>query len=304
MVNKMSRDYFKITKDVLRKIDCKKQLKFKANEDSLHIFCSDKGIAKAAMLGFKVIILNRETICLEDNDTITIISSTDIRLDDNEIRLFGNTHFTSVDLENVDSHEATNMKYLFYGCNKLTAINASKFDTSSATDMSFMFTACKNAQAIDVSHFDTSKVADMAFMFSDCYKIALLDVSSFDTSKVETMSGMFAECKNLKTLDLSSFDTKSVKYMDGTFRNVRLSELIIGTFDLTASYCNNTVLDIFNGAKIDKLHIKNYIGYEDISDILIDAGISKEVIIDNAAIQSPLPEKTTKTTIFSWDNLE
>lgn len=172
----MSRDYFKITKDVLRKIDCKKQLKFKANEDSLHIFCSDKGIAKAAMLGFKVIILNRETICLEDNDTITIISSTDIRLDDNEIRLFGNTHFTSVDLENVDSHEATNMKYLFYGCKKL--------------------------------------------------------------------------------------------------------------------------------AEIDKLHIKNYIGYEDISDILIDAGISKEVIIDNAAIQSPPPEKTTKTTIFSWDNLE
>ena len=118
------------------------------------------------------------------------------------------------------------------------------------------------------------------------------------------MSGMFAGCKNLKTLDLSSFDTKSVKYMDGTFRNVRLSELIIGTFDLTASYCNNTVLDIFNGAKIDKLHIKNYIGYEDISDILIDAGISKEVIIDNAAIQSPPPEKPTKTTIFSWDNLE
>ena len=166
MVNKMSRDYFKITKDVLRKIDCKKQLKFDVNEDSLHTFCSDGGIKKAAMLGFKVIILNRETICLEDNDTITIISSTDIRLDDNVAGLFTNTKFTSVDLENLDSHEAANMKYLLYGCENLTAINASKFDTSNATDMSHMFACCENVQAIDASNFDTSKVTDMSYMFT------------------------------------------------------------------------------------------------------------------------------------------
>ena len=156
-----------------------------------------------------------------------------------------------------------------------------------------------NLTSISFENFNTSNVTDMSCMFC-CDSLTSLNLSNFNTSKVETMVDMFTGCKNLKTLDLSSFDTKSVKYMDSAFKNARISELIIGTFDLINSYSVfNKLSDIFEGAEIDKLHIKNYIGYEDIREILINAGISKEVIIDSITIQS-LPQKTR----FSWDNLD
>ena len=146
-------------------------------------------------------------------------------------RMFYNCKSKLLGLDKMDVSALENMRGMFdsYLGDEL---NVSGFDTKNVKDMSYMFAHCSKAKAIDVSHFDTSNVTDMAHMFAECENLEFVDLSNFNTSKVETMVDMFTGCKNLKTLDLSSFDTKSVKYMDSAFKNARISELIIGTFDL------------------------------------------------------------------------
>ena len=109
------------------------------------------------------------------------------------------------------------MSYLFYNCEKLTTLDLDNFDTSNVTDMGWMFCGCNVLSSLDLSNLDTHNVKRMDYMFCGCQKLSSLDLSNFDTSNVFTMEAMFQSCRDLVSLDISSFDTTNVKYMDSMF---------------------------------------------------------------------------------------
>ncbi len=144
-----------------------------------------------------------------------------------EGKIYSSTNFSpffdmraleTVNLENLNTINATNMSGLFEYCVKLKRIyNIQNLDTRNVTDMGYMFVGCESLEELDVSHFDTSNVETMYVMFDDLKKVPVLDVSHFNTSKVTNMYGMFSDCNSVKVLDVSHFDTSKVTDMARMF---------------------------------------------------------------------------------------
>ncbi|MBP3776840.1 MAG: BspA family leucine-rich repeat surface protein [Prevotella sp.] len=71
-------------------------------------------------------------------------------------------------LENLDTSEATTMRFMFSNNSALSALDLSNFDTSKVTDMSEMFVGCANLKTIIVGDkWDTSSVTESGYMFYD-----------------------------------------------------------------------------------------------------------------------------------------
>ncbi len=134
-------------------------------------------------------------------------------------------------IENLNTEEVTDMRYMFNDCKALTQIDVSKFNTQNVTNMRAMFCGSKALTQLDVSKFDTGNVTDMNYMFFDCRALAQLDVSKFDTHNVTRMTWMFGECSALTQLDVSNFKTANVTDM---------SYMFIYCEALTTIYCNDT----------------------------------------------------------------
>ena len=150
---------------------------------------------------------------------------------------FGGCYYlTSVDLSNIDTHNVTDMSYMFAACNSLTGLNLSAFDTKKVTDMRYMFGGCQSLVSLDLSSFDTRNVTMMGDiyggMFSGCQSLTSLDLSGFDTKNVTDMSRMFSGCQSLTSLDLSNFDTGAVTNMRAMFSGCKsLVSLDLSSFD-------------------------------------------------------------------------
>ena len=108
------------------------------------------------------------------------------------------TNMTSIEgLENLNTADVTNMRYMFGSCYSLATIDLSSFNTSKVTDMQGMFTSCHSLTSIDVSTFDMSNVTDMRTMFMDCPALKTVYCSN-DWSTSTAQSGyMFYGCKSL-----------------------------------------------------------------------------------------------------------
>ncbi|MBR6176610.1 MAG: BspA family leucine-rich repeat surface protein [Bacteroidales bacterium] len=119
--------------------------------------------------------------------------------------------------ENLNTSEVTDMKNMFYNCQKLVELDVSGFNTENVTDMHEMFYYCIQLQSLDVSGFNTEKVTNMWGMFEGCAYLTSLDVSGFNTDKVINMAYMFKHCESLKSLDVSGFQTYNVRNMEGMF---------------------------------------------------------------------------------------
>ncbi len=89
------------------------------------------------------------------------------------------TSLEILDLRKLDTSKVTDMRYMFYNCNKLMTIDFTEFE-----------------------NFDTSNVTNMSYMFSKCFYLQTLNLSNFNTSSVTTMSNMF----NIKS---DNYDFKS-----------------------------------------------------------------------------------------------
>ena len=131
--------------------------------------------------------------------------------------MFQNYKGTSLDLTNFDTHNITDMSYIFAYCSNLSYLNLSNFDTHNVRNMSFMFYECMNLKHLNLSNFNTHKVTDMVAMFYECINLKALDISKFDTSNVMYMERMFRKCENLKELDISSFCINDTKMLDDIF---------------------------------------------------------------------------------------
>ena len=155
------------------------------------------------------------------------------RATDIEFMFGGCEELTSLDLSGFDTSNVTNMKQVFYACKKLTSLDLSSFDTSNVTTMDGMFHTCPELTSIDLHSFDTHNVTNMEAMFMECSKLASLDLSHFDTSNTTGgMFLMFADCRSLTSLDLSNFDTHNITDMHSMFNNCEaLENLNISSFD-------------------------------------------------------------------------
>lgn len=133
-------------------------------------------------------------------------------------RLFeGCNQLRSINLNNFDTSNITNMSYMFAGCINLTSLNVSKFKTANVIDMSSMFLDCNNLTNLNVANWNTSKVVNMSGVFKFCYNLARIDLSNWDTSRVTNMVDMFYNCNSLVSLNVSKWDTSSVINMAGLF---------------------------------------------------------------------------------------
>ena len=146
---------------------------------------------------------------------------------------YGCEKLTSLDLSSFNTSNVTYMGGMFSGCTKLTSLDLSSFNTEKVTDMGGMFGACESLTSLDLSSFNnTEKVTEMWQMFEGCMSLTSLDLSSFNTGKVTNMSGMFRGCTKLTSLDLSSFNTSNVEDMNSMFYNCeKLTSLDLSSFN-------------------------------------------------------------------------
>lgn len=140
--------------------------------------------------------------------------------------------FTDLDLSSLKTSNVTNMSNMFYGCTKLVNLNLSGFNTANVTDMSSMFNSCYKLSSLTLNSFDTRKVTDMHDMFYNCANLQSLNLNNFDTSKVKNMSSMFEGCTSLSELNIDNFNTAKVETMSGMFTDCSmLKELDVSSFN-------------------------------------------------------------------------
>ena len=217
-----------LTRDIVEKIDCEKELSFEVVDL--------RDIVKYKLAGARDI--SDDFIALETDTSIKLLSSRIIKLKGfNGKGLFKNTKFTKIDFHNTSTSNISDMRNMFWNCHA-TSLDLSSFDTSSVENMWGMFNDCY-ATSLDLSSFDTSNVEDMENMFDGCHATSL-DLSNFDTSKVKVMKNMFKNCQ-ATSLDLSSFNTSNVIYMRGIFKNYK--GIIKSTDNKILKYYSERIID-------------------------------------------------------------
>ena len=102
-------------------------------------------------------------------------------------------------IENLNTENVTNMKFMFKGCSSLTSLDVTHFNTGNVTSMSGMFDGCSGLISLDVTNFNTANVTDMSKMFFCCYKLKEIYVSDkFVTDDVISSGYMFMRCLSLR----------------------------------------------------------------------------------------------------------
>jgi len=161
-------------------------------------------------------------------------------------------------LNNFDTSNATDMKFMFSSCYKLKEINGiNNLTTKNVNNMNGLFAECNVLENIDLLNFDTSNVTDMECMFMACYKL----------NNVTNMDLMFEECRELEYLDLSNFNTSNVTDMGKMFKSCpKLKEIKgINNFDISK---------VVNKGEIFEGCIE--LPYSDLSDIHISNDINNK----------------------------
>ncbi len=171
--------------------------------------------------------------------------------------MFNSSNITSIQFNNVDTSNVTNMSNMFYGCNNLESIDLSNFDTSKVTTMKAMFENCEKLTSLDISKLDTSSVTDMSNLFAGCTNLTEINISGIDTTKVRDTSSMFAGCSNLTTLDTSKLNTSAVTDMSSMFDGCSKLE----SLDLSKLNTNNVtnMMGMFRGcSSLTSLNVSKF----------------------------------------------
>ena len=194
----------------------------------------------------------------------------------------GCSRLTSLNLSNFNTSKVTNMSDMFYGCSGLKELNVSNFSTSKVTNMSSMFSWCSSLTELNLSNFNTSAVTNMSWMFYACSRLTELNVSNFNTSKVTDMLYMFEGCSGLTELNLSSFNTEAVTNMFGMFEGgSSLTFLNLSNFNTSAV---TEMRQMFCGcSSLRELNVSNFNTSEvtDMSNMFSDCSGLKELNVSN-----------------------
>lgn len=166
---------------------------------------------------------NGSVIAWMDGNNLIIAGEGGVRAPKDASFLFaGYTNVSTINFDGCFSTTgATDMSYMFYGCERLTDLDIFRFDTENVQNMRAMFGNCIALTKLNVSNFLTGEVTDMSFMFWKCRQLTEIDVSIFDTRKVINMNNMFSWCPNLEAIDVANFDTRAVTDMSYMFKNCK-----------------------------------------------------------------------------------
>lgn len=243
--------YALLTREIVKKIDRPKELKFRDRYSARDVICAakERGIpVKKISEEFSLIELANEVILISPyiirlNNSVH--NENVLRKEDETVGLFQETKFTVIHFQGVDTSNVTNMKKMFYLC-EARALYFSTFDTSNVKDMSMMF--YKNMlDSLDLRGFNTINVENMEYMFADGW-LKELNISSFNTSNVKNMHGMFSNVR-IQGLDVSHFDTSQVRDMSTMFYRCNVE---------------NTNFSNFNTANVEDMSMmfnKSWFGY-------------------------------------------
>ncbi len=124
-----------------------------------------------------------------------------------------NANITSVTIDEEFSQVTPiNCKKWFQGMSQVTTIEGIRYmNTSEATDMSYMFDGCEGLTSLDLSSFNTKKVTTMESMFSGCKSLTKIAVCwEFTTDKVTTSTDMFKGCEKLTNYKADNATDKSM----------------------------------------------------------------------------------------------
>ena len=185
----------------------------------------------------------------------------------------GTTMVVSTQMPNQKIIASADCSSMFYSKSKLVSINFNNLDTSNVTDMRGMFRGDKGLTDLNVSPLDTNKLQKAAGMFKECSSLTSLDLSMLNfqnvyqvsdyirssyydsyscsygsmfedcqsltslklpklSSKIEDLAFMFSDCYKLTNLDLTPLDTSNVTTMAGMFEYcTKLLDLDVSSMD-------------------------------------------------------------------------
>ena len=185
-----------------------------------------------------------------------------IRNPKNNISTFGmfeGCDLSFLDLSSFDTSKVSNMRFMFYNCDRLTSLNLGTFDTSEVTDMNNMFYCCIKLSSLDLSSFDISKVTDMESIFDGLRSITTIFVSKKShskwVSKFPDMKGYFVikgnntpdiELRVRKLLSEGKSEKEICTELKGKGISVRdvvsaFSNLNVGS-DIVVAFCNKVIV--------------------------------------------------------------
>ena len=124
----------------------------------------------------------------------------------------------------------TSLHGLFIAFSGLTTINGlENLNTANVQDMKYMFAGCSSLTSLDLSSFNTANVTTMYSMFDGCSKLTTVDLSGWNTENVEKINALFYNCSELTTVDLSSWNTAKVWNTGYMFYNCpKLENIYVG----------------------------------------------------------------------------
>lgn len=124
---------------------------------------------------------------LRGTETWDVSNVTDMRY------MFKGCHkLQSLDLTGWDLSKITSLLQIFYLCKSLTEINGiENWNTENITNMRYLFENCNAITSLDVSKWKTSKVTSTVNMFAYCNLLDNLDLTGWDMGANESCTYMF-----------------------------------------------------------------------------------------------------------------
>ena len=111
------------------------------------------------------------------------------------------------------------MRGMFSGCSSLTSLDLNNFNTSNVTNMGDMFSRCSSLTSLDLSSFNTSKVTNINYMFSSCTSLISLDLRGFSVLTASEDSHTFSRCTSLKYFDISNCYFRDLSTLLGALKD-------------------------------------------------------------------------------------
>ena len=164
------------------------------------------------------------------NDTVTTrLLSTDSDKVITKIS-FGSLGTTSslltLDYLKIDKN-ITQMNDMFQVCSNVTTINTQDWDTSNVTDMGYLFQGCGSlTEVIGLETWDTSKVEYMNQMFTNSKVPNVSAILNWDVSNCKSFAYMFSNANILDTeLNLSNWQPNNLENCQNMFANTTFTSI-------------------------------------------------------------------------------
>ena len=198
--------------------------------------------------------------------------------------MFGSSQAKEIKLDWVDTSNATNMSYMFDGCENLTELNLSSFDTSNVIDMVWIFNlssvkdvnmsgrdfamaqsnnkyrAFQSASSLEKINLTNAEFSwSMGSFFQNLTNLGGIEwIEDRNTSNVKDMNHMFFRCSSLTwLLDLSNWNTNKVTNMDYMFYdNNGLQELNLSGWNIS-NVVNSWVNFLKEDLSLKKIDVTN-----------------------------------------------